>query len=81
MAVDAREIERLRWRSRRGLLELDILFERFWENAATNLKEEERTILVRLLAMPDNDVLDMVMGRTPCPDPGIESVIRRLQAA
>jgi succinate dehydrogenase flavin-adding protein (antitoxin of CptAB toxin-antitoxin module) len=31
--------------------------------------------------MPDNDVLDMVMGRTPCPDPGIESVIRRLQAA
>ena len=79
--VDAREIERLRWRSRRGLLELDLLFERFWKTAATQLKDDEHANLVRLLAMPDNDVLDMVMGRTPCPDPGIESVIRRLQAA
>ncbi len=79
--MDAREIERLRWRSRRGLLELDLLFERFWKTAATQLKDDEHANLVRLLAMPDNDVLDMVMGRTPSPDPGIESVIRRLQAA
>ena len=31
--MDERTLERLKWRSRRGLLELDLVFERFWAGA------------------------------------------------
>ena len=80
-AVRSREMERLRWRSRRGLLELDIVLGRFWAGCGEELDEPEAGSLARLLAMPDNDLLDLVMGRRPCPDPALQPLLQRLKAA
>ena len=60
--------ERLRWRSRRGLLELDIVFERFWKSAGDGMTDVEAAALEKLLLLPDNDLLDLVMGRAEAPD-------------
>ncbi len=76
-----RAIERLKWRSRRGLLELDIVFERFWRGAGTGLDEAQSALLERLLAMPDNDLLDLVMGRKEPPDGALRSMVEKLKAA
>jgi succinate dehydrogenase flavin-adding protein (antitoxin of CptAB toxin-antitoxin module) len=74
---DDRELQRLRWRSRRGLLELDIVFERFWAaGGSTDLKAMEE-----LLELPDNDLLDLVMGRTQGADERLREVVARLRAA
>ena len=56
-----RETERLKWRSRRGLLELDLVFERFWAREP-ELDRAQARALERLLAMADNDLLDLVMA-------------------
>ncbi len=77
----SRETERLKWRSRRGLLELDILLGRFWAACGEELDEAETQGLARLLAMPDNDLLDLVMGRRECPDPELRPLLQRLKAA
>ena len=61
--IDSRGLERLRWKSRRGLLELDLVFARFWKESGARMTEGETAALERLLAMPDNDLLDLVMGR------------------
>jgi antitoxin CptB len=79
--VDARAVERLKWRSRRGLLELDLVFERFWAGAGMNLDESESVALERLLAMPDNDLLDLVMGRREAPDRALGDLVGKLRAA
>ena len=79
--MDGREAERLKWRSRRGLLELDLVFQRFWASPGRHLGIGEERALARLLAMPDNDLLDLVMGRAACPDPALEPLLRQLQAA
>ncbi len=76
----SRQIERLKWRSRRGLLELDLVFERFWARGA-ELAPGEALALERLLAMPDNDLLDLVMGRTETGDPATRAVVEKLRAA
>ena len=76
-----RAIERLKWRSRRGLLELDIVFERFWNGAGAELDDAQRDLLERLLAMPDNDLLDLVMGRKEPPDGAVRSMVEKLKAA
>ena len=75
-----RRVERLKWRSRRGLLELDLVFEKYWAREA-DLAPDEAAALERLLAMPDNDLLDLVMGRIETNDPGVRAVVQKLRAA
>jgi succinate dehydrogenase flavin-adding protein (antitoxin of CptAB toxin-antitoxin module) len=75
-----RELERLKWRSRRGLLELDLVFERYWARGEIPAPDEVAA-LERLLAMPDNDLLDLVMGRAETNDPGVRAVVAKLRAA
>ena len=78
--MEARERERLKWRSRRGLLELDLVFERFWAQER-ELDSAQAKALERLLAMADNDLLDLVMGRSETGDPEIRAVVEKLRAA
>jgi succinate dehydrogenase flavin-adding protein (antitoxin of CptAB toxin-antitoxin module) len=74
-------MERLKWQSRRGLLELDIVLGRFWAECGEELDDVEAGSLAKLLAMPDNDLLDLVMGRLDCPDPALRPLLQRLKAA
>ncbi|MES2354149.1 MAG: succinate dehydrogenase assembly factor 2 [Pseudomonadota bacterium] len=79
--MDDRRFERLKWQSRRGLLELDLIFTRFWEQSAASLTEQDMQTLDKLLQLPDNDILDMVMARQTCDDASISEMIQRLQQA
>jgi antitoxin CptB len=79
--MDPRALERLKWKSRRGLLELDIVFERFWKRAGNEMNEREAAALDRLLALPDNDLLDLVMGRVEIRDAGLAAMLDKLRAA
>ncbi len=77
--MDDRAIQRLKWKSRRGLLELDLVFERFWAGEGSAMTPVEAVALERLLAMPDNDLLDLVMGRAETPDVDLRAVLVKLQ--
>jgi succinate dehydrogenase flavin-adding protein (antitoxin of CptAB toxin-antitoxin module) len=63
------------------LLELDLVFERFWKGAGTGLSADEAQVLERLLMSPDNDLLDLVMGRTESPDREFRELVKKLRAA
>jgi succinate dehydrogenase flavin-adding protein (antitoxin of CptAB toxin-antitoxin module) len=73
-------IERLKWRSRRGLLELDLVFERFWKAAGDELTGADAAALERLLQLPDNDLLDLVMGRAQAPDGQLRDMVHKLRS-
>ena len=70
----------MKWKSRRGLLELDIIFERFWKGAGMQMQEGEAAALERLLALPDNDLLDLVMGRAEIPDAHLRAMVEKLRS-
>ena len=78
--MDALTRERLKWRSRRGLLELDLVFERFWAGPGKDLEEGEVKALEKLLALPDNDLLDLVMRRAESPDAHLRGLVEKLRA-
>ena len=80
MTLPARAMDRLRWQSRRGLLELDIVLERFWARTGA-LEEHDARALERLLAMTDNDLLDCVMGRAEAPEAALRPMVEKLRAA
>lgn len=62
-----REIERVRWRCRRGMLELDIVLARFVENHYAALDEAGREAFDGLLDMPDAALWDIITGKGNAP--------------
>ena len=55
------EARRLAWRCRRGLLELDLVLQRFVALEFTNLSCQELSALDALLALPDNDFWNLLV--------------------
>ena len=77
--MDAVAQNRLRWSCRRGLLELDLVLERFLQS---NTLQEAETISFRiLLDLPDNDLWDIVIGRSDRYAPQLAGIVARLRAA
>ncbi len=61
--LDPQAYGRLRWRCRRGLLENDLLIERFFERHGASLTVEQAGALETLMELADNDLLDLLLGR------------------
>jgi len=73
--------DRIRWHCRRGLLELDLLLERFVTQHLDALDAHQTEGFKELLAYEDNDLLDMVMGRADPVHVGLTGVLEMLRAA
>ncbi len=74
-------VERLRWHCRRALLELDIVFQRFWRETGGDLDDASLDVLERLLALEDHDLWQVVSGQRPAADPQIEQIVNRINAS
>jgi antitoxin CptB len=74
------ELDKIRWHCRRGLLELDLVLEKFNERHLLGLGPEQLDLYRELLAFPDNDLLDLVMGRAASPDRRHDDILQRLRA-
>jgi antitoxin CptB len=61
--IDERELSKLRWRCRRGLLENDLFVERFFERHAASLTRRQAAALSELMELSDNDLLDLLLSR------------------
>jgi antitoxin CptB len=66
--IDQARLNRIRWRARRGLLENDIVLEKFFERHADTMSEEDVVGLDALLELSDNDLLDLIMARKELTD-------------
>jgi antitoxin CptB len=73
--MDVEELNRLRWQCRRGLLELDLVLERFLERHGEHLQGEQLAFFRILLDYADNDLWDLVRARAECPDPRLAQVL------
>jgi antitoxin CptB len=69
--------DRLRWKCRRGLLELDLVLQDFVER---RLEEKDMGILNELLEFEDNDLWDIVSGRSNRFEERFGGIVARLRA-
>lgn len=75
------ELKRIRWRCRRGLLELDIMLGRFVEAHYAQLDDAGRQAFEKLLDMPDNPLWDMIAGRCEAEPGEQQALLRKIRAA
>lgn len=76
---------RLRWRSRRGLLENDLILTRFLDAHEEELTDDDVDALTRLLDLADNPLMDLLLARSePEGDvnlPHVRALLARLREA
>ncbi|MDB5823319.1 MAG: succinate dehydrogenase assembly factor 2 [Herminiimonas sp.] len=83
--ADPAQRARLRWRSRRGLLENDLILTRFLDAHEANLSDEEVDAYTRLLELTDNDLMGLLLGqKEPQGEidlPQVHALLERMRAA
>jgi len=62
-ALDPVALNRLKWRCRRGLLENDLLIERFFARHGSCITPAQAEGLQALTELADNDLLDLLLAR------------------
>lgn len=62
--LDERALSKLKWRCRRGLLENDLLIERFFFRHEATFSVRQAKGLSDLMDLSDNDLLDLLLRRT-----------------
>ena len=64
--IDERELSKLKWRCRRGLLENDLFIERFFKRFELRLTHRQSAALSALMDLGDNDLLDLPPALPAC---------------
>ena len=63
MTLGNADLYRLKSDARTGQLENDLILQRFFERYGTQLSVEDGKVLSQLLALDDNDLMDLLIGR------------------
>jgi antitoxin CptB len=78
-------LRRLRWQARRGMLENDLLLGRFFDRHGANLDAAAMAAVVRLLDLPDGELLDLALGLSEpqgaLDEPSVRATLELLRAA
>ena len=76
---------RLRWRSRRGLLENDLILSRFLDAHELSLTDDDVDAFTKLMELPDNDLMGLLLGQNEPVDelnqPHVHALLIRLRQA
>ena len=70
--------QRMRWASRRGMLELDLVLAPFVENVYPTLGEAERACYQRLMAREDQELFAWFLRKDTPEDPALAQLVERI---
>lgn len=68
----------MRWRSRRGMLELDLLLLPFFDDVFRELCERDQQSFVNLLEQEDPDLLEWFSNRAVPDDPDLARLVQTI---
>jgi len=75
------ELARMRWKCRRGMLELDLLLRDFLDSGYQDLDEAGQQLLDRVLDYPDAVLLEWLMGRIRPTDKDVAQLVDKIRSA
>ncbi|MDD8059443.1 MULTISPECIES: succinate dehydrogenase assembly factor 2 [Shewanella] len=77
--MELMNIARVRWACRRGMLELDVLFQPFVEAHYEALADADKQTFIRLLECEDPELFAWFMGHEQCPDPQLATMVVKVR--
>ncbi|MCT7941124.1 MULTISPECIES: succinate dehydrogenase assembly factor 2 [Shewanella] len=77
--MELMNIARVRWACRRGMLELDVLFQPFVETHYQQLPDNDKQTFIRLLECEDPELFAWFMGHEQCPDVDLAAMVIKVR--
>jgi antitoxin CptB len=77
--ADRQLVQKLRWRCRRGMRELDQLLTRYLDQKYDSASAPERDAFARLLDLPDPDLFGYLVGRVVPDEELVRNVVARIR--
>ncbi len=75
---DKYDLRKIKWRSRRGMRELDALCDRYLNNHFENAPDSEKDLYLSLLDMQDPELYSLLMHRAEYPSQEIEALVLKI---
>jgi antitoxin CptB len=75
------EYAELKWRCRRGMLELDILLNTYLDRSYETMSQQDDTVFTAVLDYPDQVLLDLLLGNMQSNDTEVNRLISAIQQA
>lgn len=75
------DLNRLRWRARRGMLELDLLLLPFVDSHLASMSKEKQAVFIRLLEQDDPDLLQWFSGTATPDDQALAEMVAAVLSA
>ena len=72
------EFNRLRWRSRRGMLELDLLLLPVFDEVFAELESDQQQAFIKLLEQDDPDLWDWFSRKSESDDPELAALVEKI---
>lgn len=72
-------INKLKWRCRRGTLELDIMLLRYLDQRYPRADRDEQAAFLQLLALEDSELLHHLMGNTLPESETLAKLVRKIR--
>ncbi len=72
--VSAEERARVKWACRRGMLELDVILDPFFEERFDSLSDEDKQDFIDFLKCDDPDLFAWLMGHGTSDDPRMKAM-------
>jgi len=77
--TEQENLSRLRWQCRRGMLELDEFLLSFLDKKYKSLSHEKKQTFEQILDLPDQLLLDYLLGQTRPIDMDVADVIQQIR--
>lgn len=77
--IDPKEKAKLLWRCRRGMLELDLILQKFVETSIDKLNPNEVQVFESLLTATDPELYSWLMGESEAPNDEFKTLVHRIR--
>ena len=81
MSKPVAEYSELKWRCRRGMLELDILLNTYLDRSYSTMSGEQGALFSQMLDYPDQVLFDLLLGNMQSSDQSINRLVTDIRQA
>ncbi len=79
MSAQITEYSELKWRCRRGMLELDILLNSYLDKNYNTMSQQQGDIFSEVLDYPDQVLFDLLLGNMQSSDARVSRLVSEIQ--
>jgi antitoxin CptB len=72
-------LSELKWRCRRGMLELDIFLQKFMQHGYAKLDDSGRNDFYEILEFQDQELVELLLGKVSAMDRHINDIARKIR--